>query len=50
MVEQMAATVLDGIEVWYPYSSDRSSEYVEITVDAIALADRQDLLKTGGSD
>ena len=51
MVETLSNAGLDGIEVWYPYGSETSDEYADITVeDAAALADRYDLLKTGGSD
>lgn len=52
IVETLAETGLDGIEVWYPYG--RSSEddaYAGFTVeDAAELADTYDLLPTGGSD
>lgn len=51
MVEQLAEAGLDAIEVWYPYSSERSSQYADVTVEGVAtLADRHGLLKTGGSD
>ncbi|WP_435183461.1 PHP domain-containing protein [Halobellus sp. EA9] len=51
MVETLANAGLDGIEVWYPYGSETSDEYADITEeDAAALAERYDLLKTGGSD
>jgi len=51
MMETLAGAGLDGIEVWYPYSHDRTNRYEQITSeDAAALADRYNLLQTGGSD
>lgn len=51
VVELLCRNDLDGIEVWYPYDSDRSDRYADIDVgDAHELADTYNLLKTGGSD
>jgi predicted metal-dependent phosphoesterase TrpH len=51
IVETLAAQNLDGIEVYYPYSSSRSDSYADIGIeDAAELATEHDLLVTGGSD
>jgi predicted metal-dependent phosphoesterase TrpH len=50
-VETLANAGLDGIEVWYPYGRETSDEYADIGAeDAHDLAERFDLLLTGGSD
>lgn len=51
MVETLAAAGLDGIEVAYPYGTERSADYADIDVDAAAdLAAEYGLITTGGSD
>ncbi|MFB6307795.1 MAG: PHP domain-containing protein [Haloarculaceae archaeon] len=51
MVADLAAVGLDAIEVWYPYGDSHSGGYAGLGVeDAAALAERHDLLSTGGSD
>jgi predicted metal-dependent phosphoesterase TrpH len=51
MLEELTKAGLDGIEVWYPYSSDRSQSYAGIGLrEAAALAKHHDLVPTGGSD
>lgn len=50
MVGRLADHGLDAIEVWYPYSGGES-RYAELGVeDADRLAEKNDLLRTGGSD
>lgn len=51
MVEKLVEHGIDGIEVWYPYGEIASDRYADIGVeDAERLAEKYDLIKTGGSD
>jgi predicted metal-dependent phosphoesterase TrpH len=44
------ATVLDAVEVHYPYDGDRGHTVSRGTVDVAAVADEHHLVATGGSD
>ncbi|GAB3411993.1 PHP domain-containing protein [Haloparvum alkalitolerans] len=51
MVDTLADSGLDGIEVWYPYDSAGPDAYADIDVaEADELAAEYDLLRVGGSD
>lgn len=51
MVDRLAELGLDGIEVKYPYSADRSDRYADVDVEkALQLAKKYELIPTGGSD
>lgn len=51
MVAQLTDEGIDGIEVRYPYSVDKSDSYADINVpEADGLARRFELVPTGGSD
>jgi predicted metal-dependent phosphoesterase TrpH len=51
LLDELVAGGLDAIEVAYPYAEAPSEGYADVDVeDAGALADRFDLLQTGGSD
>jgi len=50
MIEELAAHGLDGIEVSYPYG-ESDDRYADVGVaDAARLAEKHDLVETGGSD
>jgi len=51
MVEELTENGLDAVEVWYPYGEIQSEEHADLGVeDASRLAEKNGLLKTGGSD
>jgi len=51
MVEKLVDEGMDGIEVWYPYGEVYEEGEAGVGTDeALKLADRHGLLKTGGSD
>ena len=51
MVKELSENGLDGIEVWYPYGKvSRGYESGVGVEEASELAQRHDLLRTGGSD
>lgn len=51
IVEEMTQNGLDGIEVWYPYGEISSNRGSGVGVkEARELADKHNLLRTGGSD
>jgi predicted metal-dependent phosphoesterase TrpH len=51
LVADLVADGLDAIEVQYPYSEAPSEGYADVSAnDAAVLAEKHDLLRTGGSD
>lgn len=51
MLDELAALGLDGLEVQYPYSAEKSEDYADVDVATAGdLAERCELIPTGGSD